>query len=56
VADGDPELWTIHKGGLYLNLNARVDRQFRDDLDGNIEQADANWPQLRAGLEVEFGG
>lgn len=50
VAIGDPELWTIHDGRLFLNLNARFQRQFRDDIDANIERADSNWPELRAGL------
>lgn len=52
VADGDPELWTIHDGRLYLNLNARFQRRFRDDLPGNIASADANWPGLREELEA----
>ena len=52
VADGDPALWTIHDDRLYLNLNTRVERQFRDDLPGNIAAATANWPGLRARLEA----
>ncbi|MEX2444253.1 MAG: YHS domain-containing (seleno)protein [Alkalispirochaeta sp.] len=50
VAEGDPELWTIHEDRLYLNLNERFQRRFRDDLSGSIAAADENWPELRAEL------
>ncbi|MDA3950069.1 MAG: YHS domain-containing (seleno)protein [Spirochaeta sp.] len=50
VAPGDPELWTIEGGRLFLNYNARYQRQFRSDLPENIAAADRNWPGLRAGL------
>jgi len=46
VADGDPESWQIHKGKLYLNLNARVHEVWQKELDGNITAGDANWPKL----------
>ena len=50
VAEGDPELWTIHDHRLYLNLNERFQRRFREDLPGNIAAAEENWPALRAEL------
>jgi len=50
VATGDPLLWTIEDDRLYLNLNERFQRQFRDDLPGNIAAADENWPALRERL------
>ncbi len=50
VAPGDPELWTIEGGRLFLNYNARYQSRFRSDLPGNIAAADRNWPGLRAGL------
>ena len=50
VAEGDPELWTIHDGRLYLNFNDRTHRQFLADLPNQVEAADANWPALRAEL------
>lgn len=46
VADGDPEAWQIHKGKLYLNLNARVHEVWQSQIDGNIADGDAKWPQL----------
>ncbi len=51
VADGDPELWTIHGGRLFLNLNDSYHGRFRDDIESNIDKADANWSGLRADLE-----
>ncbi len=50
VADGNPELWTIEGGRLFLNYNERFQRRFRTDLAGNIAAADRNWPGLRAEL------
>lgn len=50
IAIGDPELWTIHEGRLFLNLNERFQRQFREDIAANIELADENWPALRTEL------
>jgi YHS domain-containing protein len=50
VAEGDPEIWTIEDGRLFLNYNARFRRRFHNDLPGNIAAADRNWPGLRAGL------
>ncbi len=50
VAEGDPEIWTIEGGRLFLNYNNRYQRRFRSDLPGNIASADRNWPGLRAGL------
>ncbi|MCA1754032.1 MAG: YHS domain-containing protein [Spirochaeta sp.] len=50
VAAGDPEIWTIEEGRLFLNYNSRYQRRFRSELTENIAKADANWPALRAGL------
>ncbi len=51
VAQGDtvsarPELWTIHRGKLYLNYSRDVNQTWRADMEAYIEQADANWPEL----------
>ncbi len=51
VQPADPQLWTIHNGRLFLNLNQDFQDQFRADIDTNIQEADRNWPALRAGLE-----
>ena len=45
--DGDPSLWTIVDGRLYLNINRGVDRTWRRDKANFISQADANWPGLK---------
>ena len=40
--------FVIHKGKLYLCGNCGIDvlANFKSDIDGNIEKADANWLQL----------
>lgn len=52
IADGDPELWTVEDGRLYLNLNTRFQRRFLESLTASITAADANWPGLRAELKA----
>jgi hypothetical protein len=44
--DGDPLLWKIEDGKLYLNLNEEIYQAFLEDLDGNIDKADGNWPEI----------
>ena len=44
--DGDPNLWKIEDGKLYLNLNEEIYETFLDDLDGNIRKADGQWPEI----------
>ena len=44
--DGDPTLWKIEAGRLYLNLNEEIYAAFLEDVDGNIEKADGNWPEI----------
>jgi hypothetical protein len=44
TAPGDPEVWAIHNGKLYLNLNRAIKRKWDKDRDGLIARADANWP------------
>ena len=41
--DGDPRLWKVEDGKLYLNLNEEIYATFLEDVDGNIEKADDNW-------------
>jgi len=43
----DPEAWSIKDGKLYLNYSKFVRARWALDKDGNIAQADTNWPQLR---------
>ncbi|HIP79129.1 MAG TPA: YHS domain-containing protein [Kiloniellaceae bacterium] len=44
--DGDPTLWKIDDGKLYLNLNEQIYETFLQDVDGNIEKADRNWDDI----------
>ena len=44
--DGDPTLWKIEDGQLYLNLNEEIYALFLEDVDGNIEKADDRWDDI----------
>lgn len=47
LAQGDPEVWRIIDGRLFLNANQSINRRWLRDLDGFIARADANWPSLK---------
>lgn len=42
--DGDPNVWRIVDGKLYLNLNKKVQQRWLTDTPGFIRGADHNWP------------
>ena len=44
--DGDPQLWKIDGGKLYLNLNEEINETFLKDVGGNIKKADGKWSQI----------
>ena len=46
LAHGDPEVWRIIDGRLFLNFNESINRRWLRDVQGNIARADANWPAL----------
>ncbi|HEX4953180.1 MAG TPA: YHS domain-containing (seleno)protein [Thermoanaerobaculia bacterium] len=46
TADADPKAWKIVDGKLYLNYNAKVQKDWEKDVPGNIAKADANWPEV----------
>jgi hypothetical protein len=46
TADADPEAWRIVGGKLYLNYNAKVQKEWQKDPAGNIIRGDRNWPDL----------
>lgn len=50
-ADIDPEQWVIHGGTLYLNFDARTNTRFNEDLSGNIQKAEDNWPEMKGRIE-----
>lgn len=41
--DGDPQLWKVVGGRLFLNLNADIQSKWSEDVAGNIEKADQSW-------------
>lgn len=44
--NGDPEVWKIVDGRLYLNFNQGVQRRWERDVPGFISQADRTWPTI----------
>lgn len=46
VASGDPLLWTLHEGKLYLNYNKKINKRWRADKERFIVEADENWPAV----------
>jgi YHS domain-containing protein len=46
TAKGDPSLWKIVGGRLYLNLNKVAQSRWSEDIPGNISSANANWPNV----------
>ena len=44
TAKSDPTAWKIVDDRLYLNYSRAVQRQWEEDIPGNIRKADANWP------------
>ncbi len=44
--DGDPDLWKIVDGKLYLNLNEEIQSKWSEDIAGNIRQANAQWRNI----------
>ena len=44
--DGDPELWKIVDGELFLNLAQDIQERWETDIPGFIQQADAQWTTI----------
>lgn len=44
---GDPEVWRIVDGKLYLNLDAGIQVQWLKDVPGRIKTADAKWSKIK---------
>ena len=40
---GDPDVWRIVNGKLYLNLDTSIQTNWIQDIDGNIVKAEKNW-------------
>jgi YHS domain-containing protein len=45
--DGDPAVWKIVDGKLYLNIKKSVGQTFSADPARYIQQAERKWPQMR---------
>ncbi|QGY81987.1 YHS domain-containing (seleno)protein [Sphingorhabdus lacus] len=45
--DGDPAVWKIVDGKLYLNVNADVAVAWQRDIPGNLEKAKEYWPGIK---------
>lgn len=46
LAPGDPTIYKVVDGKLYLNYNRDVANRWEKDIPGFIRAADANWPGL----------
>ena len=44
---GDPEVWKLVDGTLYLNLNSDVQAKWNEDIPGNIAKADEQWAEIK---------
>lgn len=45
--DIDPNAWKIVDGKLYVQANMRAAEIWEKDISGNIDKADANWPEIK---------
>lgn len=52
LASIDPESWKIVDNKLYLNYSANVQKQWSQDIPGNIALADGNWSDVLVGTKV----
>ena len=44
---GDPTVWEIVDGKLYLNLGNNIKGMWVKDIPGHIKTANANWPKIK---------
>lgn len=44
---GDPEVWKIVDGTLYLNLDRNIQKIWFEDIPGNIVKAEQNWLNIK---------
>lgn len=43
----DPDEYEIVDSRLYLNLDNKIKKEWREDIPGNIKKADANWKKIK---------
>lgn len=53
-ADGDPAVWKIVDGKLYLNINRSIGERWSADMPGFIGKADQAWPQIKGKSAAEL--
>lgn len=46
---GNPTLWRIVDGTLYLNITPNVVGFWEEDIPGNLDLSEANWPSIEPG-------
>lgn len=46
TAKTEPDAWTVVDDKLYLNFNTEVRALWKQDIPGNIERANKNWPDV----------
>lgn len=46
TASGDPKLWKVENGKLYLNYNRKVRDTWLKDIPGYVALADEYWPKV----------
>ena len=51
---GDPEVWRLVGGRLYLNLDENVQAEWLKDVPGRIKTADGNWPRIKDRAPAEL--
>jgi len=44
---GDPEVWRVVDGTLYLNLDTGIQAEWLKDVPGRIKTADTNWKRIK---------
>ncbi len=45
-AKGDPKVWYVYEGKLFLNVSQRYKREWLAEIDRDIARANANWPKI----------
>ncbi len=44
---GDPDVWRVVDGRLYLNLDTSIQQTWAKDVPGNIDKANTQWSAIR---------
>ena len=51
---GDPDVWKVVDGRLYLNLDTGIQEKWQEDVDGRIAKADSVWPRIKSRAPSEL--